>query len=72
MSKTQELFNHWQKIIEIIPPITCDIEYQERLELLHGLIDDIGEDEQHPLASLLHYVGVQLECYEENNSVINL
>ena len=41
--------------------------YQQYVNLLNQLIDGIGEDEQHPLASLLHYVGFQIEEYEKQH-----
>ncbi|HEX8709749.1 MAG TPA: hypothetical protein VF723_16025 [Pyrinomonadaceae bacterium] len=33
--------------------------------LLKGLIDEVGEDESHPLASLVEIVGVLVEKYED-------
>ncbi len=40
-------------------------EYQELVALLDSLIDEIGEDESHPLASLMEIVGVLIEKYED-------
>lgn len=62
--KQKELFNHWQKIVEIIPPITNDAEYKKQSLLLDELLHIVGEDEQHPLASLLHFVGSQIDEYD--------
>lgn len=42
-----------------------DEEYRKRLELLEQLIDEVGEDEQHPLASLLNFVGMLVADYEK-------
>ncbi|MBV9209390.1 MAG: hypothetical protein JOZ52_02110 [Acidobacteria bacterium] len=42
-------------------------EYQRLVSLLDGLIDEIGEDESHPLASLMEIVGVLIEKYEDEH-----
>ena len=61
------LNNHWQDIAPLIAMPTNETQYQQRIELLHQLIDTVGEDEKHPLASLLHYVGFQIEEYEKQH-----
>jgi len=40
-------------------------EYRRLVALLDSLIDEIGEDESHPLASLMEIVGVLIEKYED-------
>ncbi len=42
-------------------------EYRRLVALLDGLIDEIGEDESHPLASLIEIVGVLIEKYEDEH-----
>jgi HTH-type transcriptional regulator/antitoxin HigA len=42
-------------------------EYRRLVALLDGLIDEVGEDESHPLASLIEIVGVLVEKYEDEN-----
>ena len=42
-------------------------EYRRLVALLDGLIDEVGEDESHPLASLMEIVGVLIEKYEDEN-----
>jgi HTH-type transcriptional regulator / antitoxin HigA len=39
--------------------------YRRYSYLLNQLVDTVGEDEQHPLASLLHFVGTQIADYEQ-------
>jgi HTH-type transcriptional regulator/antitoxin HigA len=34
---------------------------------LDRLIDEVGEDEKHPLASLMEVLGVLIERYEDEN-----
>lgn len=42
-------------------------EYLQLVALLDGLIDEVGEDESHPLASLMEIVGVLIQNYEDQN-----
>lgn len=39
-------------------------EYNQLAALLDQLIDEVGEDESHPLASLMEILGVLIEQYE--------
>ena len=39
-------------------------EYQQLVALLDDLIDVVGENENHPLASLMEVIGVLIEKYE--------
>jgi HTH-type transcriptional regulator/antitoxin HigA len=40
-------------------------EYHQLVALLDSLIDEVGEDESHPLASLMEIVGVLIQNYED-------
>ncbi len=42
-----------------------DEEYRQLVALLDSLIDEVGEDESHPLAALMEIVGVLIEKYED-------
>jgi HTH-type transcriptional regulator/antitoxin HigA len=42
-------------------------EYERLVTFLDSLIDEVGEDELHPLASLMEIVGVLIERYEEEH-----
>jgi HTH-type transcriptional regulator/antitoxin HigA len=42
-------------------------EYQHLVDLLDMLIDHVGEDETHSLASLMELIGVLIERYEDEN-----
>jgi len=35
--------------------------------LLDGLIDEVGEDEAHPLASFMEVIGILIEKYEDEH-----
>ena len=49
----------------VFVPHTED-EYRRLVALLSGLTDEVGEDESHPLASLMEIVGVLIEKYEDD------
>ncbi len=51
--------------MERIP--NSESEYNRLVEMLDSLIDTVGEDENHPLASLMEIVGVLVEKYEDEN-----
>jgi len=42
-------------------------EYEALVKLLDALIDRVGEDESHPLASLMEVVGSLIERYEDEH-----
>ena len=42
-------------------------EYLRLVALLDGLIDEVGEDESHPLASLMEVVSILIEKYEDEH-----
>jgi HTH-type transcriptional regulator/antitoxin HigA len=42
-------------------------EYRELVELLDQLTDTVGENEGHPLASLMDVLGVLIEKYEDEH-----
>ncbi len=42
-------------------------EYRQLVTLLDSLIDEVGEDESHPLSSLMEIVGVLIEKYEDEH-----
>jgi HTH-type transcriptional regulator / antitoxin HigA len=42
-------------------------EYHRLVALLDSLVDEVGEDDAHPLASLMEIVSVLVENYETEN-----
>ena len=42
-------------------------EYKQRVAVLDDLIDVVGENENHPLASLMEVIGVLIEKYEDEH-----
>ena len=50
----------------VFVPHTED-EYERLVALLDSLIDEVGENESHPLASLMEVVGILIEKYEDEH-----
>jgi HTH-type transcriptional regulator/antitoxin HigA len=44
-----------------------DDDFARLVEVLDLLVDTVGEDEQHPLASLLEVIGRLVESYEDEH-----
>ena len=44
-----------------------DAEYNHLVAVLDDLIDEVGEDEARPLASLMEVVGVLIDKYEDED-----
>ena len=57
----------WSSLSETVQVPHSEKEYQELVAVLDGLIDAVGEDENHPLASLMEVIGVLIEKYEDEH-----
>jgi len=64
VSKTQAA---WSSLAGRIYVPHSDKEYEQLVALLDSLIDEVGENESHPLASLMEIVGVLIEKYEDEH-----
>jgi HTH-type transcriptional regulator/antitoxin HigA len=63
-----------EKVTEAWPPISravrvphTETDYRDMVELLDLVTDEVGEDENHPLASLMEVLGVLIERYEDEH-----
>ncbi|HEY9626367.1 MAG TPA: hypothetical protein V6C84_03625 [Coleofasciculaceae cyanobacterium] len=54
----------WSSLAETVFVPHTEQEYERLVELLDSLIDQVGEDETHPLASMMDVIGVLIENYE--------
>jgi len=54
----------WSSIAKTVFVPHTEQEYEHLVELLDRLIDQVGEDESHPLASMMDVIGVLIENYE--------
>ena len=57
----------WPSLAPIVAVPHSEHEYQRLVQALDLLIDTVGEDESHPLASLMEVIGVLIEKYEDDN-----
>ncbi len=57
----------WRPLSQTLYVPHNDSEYEALVTLLDELVDEVGEDESHPLASLMEVVGVLIETYEDEN-----
>jgi HTH-type transcriptional regulator/antitoxin HigA len=64
MNKTADA---WSTLANKIYVPHSEEQYRQLVSLLDSLIDEAGEDEDHPLASLMEIVGVLIEKYEEKH-----
>ena len=63
---TPELKRSWTKISPLLN-IQNEREYDEAVERLNALVDEVGTDEDHPLYSLLDTLGTVTYAYEEKH-----
>jgi HTH-type transcriptional regulator/antitoxin HigA len=57
----------WSSLAGTVFVPHTEAEYNQLVALLDGLIDEVGEDESHPLASLMEIIGVLIEGYESEH-----
>lgn len=66
-AKIQQAAPHWMEVSKFLFYPHTEKEYEEAVHLLDELIDTVGEDENHPLASLMEILGVLIEKYEDEH-----
>ena len=57
----------WPRMAPVVFVPHAESEYQQLVTLLDDLIDVVGENENHPLASLMEVIGVLIEKYEDEH-----
>jgi HTH-type transcriptional regulator/antitoxin HigA len=62
----QKTLQAWPQIRPALYVPRNEKEYRQLVKLLDRLIDEVGEDEEHPLASLMEVIGVLIEKYEDD------
>lgn len=63
---TKELEIHWANIAPLLS-IRNEREYNAAVKRLNELLDEIGDDEKHPLYGLLDTLGTLIHIYEEEH-----
>ena len=66
---TEDIQAHWQ-VIGPLFVIRNESDYDEAIEHLNELLDEVGDDERHPLYDLLDTLGTVIHAYEENHHPI--
>ena len=65
--QVHKALNAWPQMAEMIYVPHTEEEYERLVTFLDSLIDEVGEDESHPLTSLMEIVGVLIERYEDEH-----
>ena len=58
---------HWPELSHAVFVPHTEADYQRLVALLDDLVDEVGNDESHPLASLIEVVGLIIEKYEDEH-----
>jgi HTH-type transcriptional regulator/antitoxin HigA len=66
-SSLEKTIQVWPEISEVLFVPHTEAEYEQAVSLLDELIDKVGEDEEHPLASLMETLGTLIETYEDSH-----
>ena len=56
--------SHWPDMTDCLFVPYTEAEYDRLVALLNSLVDTVGEEETHPLASLMEVMGILIEQYE--------
>ena len=63
----EKISNQWRSLAPILSVPRTKAEYDNLVNLLDHLIDEVGNNESHPLASLMDTVGTLIESYENEH-----
>ncbi len=66
-AQLERLSANWQPLAPLVAVPRSEAEYARLSAMLDELTDAVGEDESHPLASLMDVVGALVEAYESEN-----
>ena len=66
-TQLEEISKLWPNIENIFSIPHTEEGYNRLVQLLDGVIDEVGDDESHPLASLMETLGSLIESYEAQN-----
>lgn len=64
-SEMETVEQAWPALAPLLFVPHTEYEYDRLVQMLDALIDVVGEDEAHPLASLMEIIGVLIEKYED-------
>jgi HTH-type transcriptional regulator/antitoxin HigA len=65
VAELENVTKAWPPISRAVRVPHTEEDYRDLVQLLDQLTDEVGEDENHPLASLMDVLGVLIEKYED-------
>ena len=66
-TQLKEISNIWPNIQSVFSVPHNEKDFNNLVNLLDGLIDEVGNNESHPLSSLMETIGSLIEAYESKN-----
>lgn len=66
-TQLEKIAKIWPDIQDVLSVPHTQKEYNRLVHILDALIDEVGENELHPLASLMETLGSLIESYEAQN-----
>ena len=71
-TEMERIMQEYRRLRAVVPlgSIRTKKEYERAVGLLDAILDEIGEDEKHPMADLADAIGVFVERYEAEHSPI--
>ena len=66
-AQIEKAFEVWPQVEPTLRVPHNEREYRQLVKLLDRLADEVGEDENHPLASLMDVLGVLIQKYEDEH-----
>ena len=64
-AEVEQITKAWPPISRAVRVPRTEKDYRQLVELLDRVADEVGENENHPLASLMDVLGVLIEKYED-------
>ena len=66
-TRLKEIAKVWPNIQSVFSVPHNEQDYNNLVDLLDSLIDEVGNNESHPLSSLMETIGSLIETYESKN-----
>jgi HTH-type transcriptional regulator / antitoxin HigA len=66
-TKLKEISRVWPEMQPVFSVPHNEKDYKKLVELLDSLIDEVGDNEKHPLSSLMETIGSLIETYESRH-----
>ena len=67
VAELENVAKAWPPISRAVRVPHTEADYRDLVKLLDRITDEVGEDENHPLASLMDVLGVLIEKYEDEH-----